>query len=396
MDGTRDIVRRVHGVAVSIQTAVTRSMLAALLLCTVVPAIYTQTESPLRLSPDDVSIEQTRDGGYILTVRKRPEIGSVLVTESTEDPDREVPSYALRNPEYHPMNGDERRILDGEFLDRDPPLYFLVDSTPRSDDELGEVFEVFIPYIVEWGYPWGREGELSVLDGTYLNIRTFALPHADYRGAFVDNPFELRVSQRLPEEDTPPSEEHLPAVVAAFSEMAEGTEGETAFAAEPDELPDYIDRIIGAYEGPDLELALVIDTTGSMRESIRAVRENIVPTIIEHLERLERVRVGVVLFRDYFEEYLTRNFKFQEDLQIVQRTVNSARAAGGGDIPEAVFEGLYAAITSLDWQAPERAIILIGDAPPHPLPRGRVTGEMVFEAAREHEIRIYPIALPHP
>jgi hypothetical protein len=39
-------------------------------------------------------------------------------------------------------------------------------------------------------------------------------------------------------------------------------------------------------------------------------------------------------------------------------------------------------------------IILIGDAPPHPRPRGAVTREQVFEQARERSISVNTIILP--
>ena len=43
------------------------------------------------------------------------------------------------------------------------------------------------------------------------------------------------------------------------------------------------------------------------------------------------------------------------------------RAKGGGDIPEAVFEGISEAMTHGGWRPnSHRVMILIGDAPPHP------------------------------
>ena len=131
------------------------------------------------IAPEDVAIEQGADGGYHLWVRKTDTVASVLITESTADPERKEPVYALRDPEYHPINGDEKRMLDGEFLDTSTGLYSLVDSTPEYYEPLGDAFHIYLPYVAVYGYPWSRSGEIQILDGTWLNIRTFPLPYAD-------------------------------------------------------------------------------------------------------------------------------------------------------------------------------------------------------------------------
>jgi len=39
-------------------------------------------------------------------------------------------------------------------------------------------------------------------------------------------------------------------------------------------------------------------------------------------------------------------------------------------------------------------MILIGDAPPHPKPRGKITKEMQEDAAKEKNIKVSAILLP--
>ena len=53
---------------------------------------------PLEIAPEQLVITQSLDGGYDLYVQAVPGRGSVLLTESTEDPERETASYAYRNP----------------------------------------------------------------------------------------------------------------------------------------------------------------------------------------------------------------------------------------------------------------------------------------------------------
>ena len=390
----------------------------ALLLPAAMPA------DPLVLRPEDTLIVASREGGYSLFVRAVPGRGSILITESTRDPDGREANYALRNPEWHPANGDEPRKLNGEFLNAQAQgRYFLISSTVRDVPGFGAAFEVFIPYVVEYGYPWTRSGEFFIGDDSWINIRAFALPFADYDGGFADNPFVIRMIQPTPAEPTPPppppavepapdiaedvapdqtvdepEEEtgHLEHAVEEYTTIADATDGVAARIDDSEDLIDAVQAFLDETPEGGLDLVFVIDTTASMVGSIAHVQEELVPMLLREAARNEPLRVGVVLFRDYFDEYLTRSLPLQDDLDVVQRYVNTARAVGGGDIPEAVYEGLYMAITRTAWSNNERLVILIGDAPPHPRPRGTVTRERVFEEAARRSVRIHSILLPHP
>jgi hypothetical protein len=67
---------------------------------------------------------------------------------------------------------------------------------------------------------------------------------------------------------------------------------------------------------------------------------------------------------------------------------------GGRDIPEAVYEALYDGATKFNWDSESRLIVLIGDAPPHPRARGRITREMVNDAVAERGLKVNAIILP--
>mgnify|MGYP006275542093 FL=1 len=364
------------------------AFLASLLLALTQNSVLAQD---LSVGTEDLRIEQSLEGGYVLTIRNKPGIASVLITESTEDPDREVASYAYQNPEYHPMNGNERRVLDGEFLDND--RYYLVDSTPAEDEEFGSAFEVFVPYVVTYGYPWSRSGEVQVLDGAYLNVRTFEKQYADYTGAFRDNPFVLSV-QQAPEEG-PPEGNYMSDTVENYEEIAEEGEGTATYSEGEDDIPDRIAELVRGAEGETLDLVLALDTTESMRNDLPFLQKDLVPLLEKETARFERVRIGMVYYRDYMEEYLTENVGFQPDLASVQRAVDRIRVAGGRDIPEAVYEALYVSLENFPWDSEARMVILVGDAPPHPRPRGGVTKEMVWELAREKSVKLNTIILPH-
>ena len=91
---------------------------------------------------------------------------------------------------------------------------------------------------------------------------------------------------------------------------------------------------------------------------------------------------------------MTRVVPFQPGLGQVQISLNRVKTFGGRDIPEAVYEALHTAIHQFPWQAEVRKVILVGDAPPHPRPRGEITGDMVYADAERLGIELNTIILP--
>ena len=313
--------------------------------------------------------------GFNLYIKAKPGLGSVLITESSADPEKQVDSFAFRAWDYNSINGDEKRILDGEFLESEKDLYFLLDSTPEPNEYLGSAFRIFIPFQLTYGYPWSREGQVEVHRGTWLNIRTFEKPYADYDGAWKDNPFVLSMKELPP----PPEPEVFAVDEEPVNDVAEAV--------------DRIVRIIGK-SGGNIDVVLVVDTTVSMKDDMEFIRNSLVPLVRNKVKDFKNFRIGLVLYRDYKEAYLTRVSPFTESLDELQAQLNRVTVSGGRDLPEAVDEGLYAALTEFDWQAPERLIIQVGDAPGHEVPQGEITPEMVSEEAEKLGVSIYPIRLP--
>jgi hypothetical protein len=347
----------------------------------------------LTITADDIRIEQRVDGGYHLFIRKKPEINSVLLTESTRDPAMRENNYAYRAPEWNSVNGDEIRILDGVPIPREEQIYSLIDSTPESHPEFGQAFHIYIPYILNYGFATSRHGEIYVVDGTYLNIRSFSRPYADYRGSFLDNPFVLRVIQTaLP---GPPEGNYMEDTVAAFQEIAAGSNGDLVYSRGPEDLVQKIGGILEPEKGKTLDLVLCLDTTNSMKDDIDSVRALLIPMLESMIAEFPDFRIGMVLYKDYFEEYLNRVIPFTRDFEAVRRSLNAIRVGGGRDLPEAVYEALHEAAVQFPWEAESRLVILIGDAAPHARPRGRITKEMVDQQVAGHDLRVHAIILPH-
>ncbi|MDX9899098.1 MAG: hypothetical protein RBT62_09265, partial [Spirochaetia bacterium] len=68
---------------------------------------------------------------------------------------------------------------------------------------------------------------------------------------------------------------------------------------------------------------------------------------------------------------------------------------GGREKPEAVYEALYEALVGYAWAADARRIVLIGDAPAHPIARGKIEKTMVDRKSWEYGVAIDVIILPH-
>ena len=354
--------------------------------------VVAATGAAQTIVPDDVAMEQGIDGGYHLWIRKKSEIRSVLITESTADPTRKEAVYALRNPRYHPVNGDEPRMLNGEFIDPAAELYSLIDSSPEPYEPFGEAFHIYIPYVTEYGYSWARSGQVQVLEGTYLNLRTFPRAYGDYADGFTDNPFTVRVVQKPLE--GPPEANYMSETVAAYREIADEGGGSAVFSTGEEDILDKLRVVVGEAEVPSLDLVLALDTTESMKNDMPHLRQSLVPLLEAITKEYEVFRFGLVLYKDYAEQYVTRIIEFRDDLSYVQKLLDTTRVFGGRDIPEAVNEALYAGIHGFPWAAERKLVVLVGDAPAHPIPRGRVTKEMVYDDARELGVELHTIILP--
>lgn len=365
--------------------------LAAVLVLLSSPVPDTPAQD-LSLGPEDLRIEQRVDGGYHLFIRKKPEIASVLLTESTRDPALRSDNYAYRSPDYNPINGDEIRLLDGVPIPKERKIWSLVDSTPGNDSVFGEAFHIYIPYILNYGYPWARSGEIYVVDGTYLNIRAFRLPYADYRASFKDNPFVLRVTQKALE--GPPEGNFMKDTVNAFTEIVVAGKGELIWSTGADDVVPKIKKILEDAKGKSVDIVLALDTTSSMKDDIDSVRRMLIPMLRDIIAEFKTFRMGMVLYKDYFEEYLNKAIAFTSNFGTFQASLNAIRVSGGRDIPEAVYEALHEAAVRFPWEAEERVIILIGDAPPHPRQRGNITKRMVDEAVAEWKLKVNAIILP--
>jgi len=125
--------------------------------------------------------------------------------------------------------------------------------------------------------------------------------------------------------------------------------------------------LVGGLRKVGIDLAIVIDTTGSMQSVIDDVKREVRSFIGSLQEMVPASRVAVVAYRDKGDEYVNKWVDFSFKTDKVQNFVANLRADGGGDYPEAVYEAVDAAMTELSWRKTSRRImIIIGSSPPHP------------------------------
>lgn|GEM_PF-310803 len=355
------------------------------------------TEAPssaLAIAAADLRLEARADGGYDLFIRAKTGLASVLLTESTKDPAHRADSFAYRAAAYNAVNGDEKRILNGSFLNSAYSRYSLVSSTPRPDAQFGRTFHILIPAVIIYGYPWSRSGSIAVGRGTFLNIRAFAKAYADYSGPYLDNPFTINIARKpLPPEPTLPAEPAPEPVPGAITEPE--IQAVEAPPAADRGTSGKFDAIIGGGRGQSLDLVICLDTTESMVPYIEDIRRGLAPILQKRASEYSSCRIGLVLYKDYWpDDYISQKYPFTADIAEIMKPIKEARIEGGRDIPEALFEALYSAVADFDWKADKRDIIFLTDAAPHARPKGDILFSHVVAAAASRRIDIEAIIEP--
>lgn len=140
-----------------------------------------------------------------------------------------------------------------------------------------------------------------------------------------------------------------------------------------------------------LDLALVVDATGSMSDEMRylaAELESIIGAIEERHPQLD-IRIGFTFYRDEGDDYVTRTFGFDSDVGRARSRIAQQRANGGGDYPEAMDQALIRA-AGLEWRNDAvKSLLLVADAPPHDDKIGRTW--LAAEHLRAERVQIIPV-----
>jgi hypothetical protein len=149
--------------------------------------------------------------------------------------------------------------------------------------------------------------------------------------------------------------------VAAFLSARSGSSTPPRIGSE---LPMPPHRPSGELQQIDVVFAL--DTTGSMGGLLDGAKRTIfsIATHIKETNGNANLRIGLVAYRDRYDDYVTRVFPMTEDIDSVFADMSQLTAGGGGDLPEHVNKALVD-VLAMPWrEQAAKMVFLVGDAPP--------------------------------
>jgi len=144
-----------------------------------------------------------------------------------------------------------------------------------------------------------------------------------------------------------------------------------------------------------IEIALVVDATGSMGDELQYIKTELVDVIqrVKNNNSQAVIYTSAIFYRDEGDEYVTRVSNFSNDISVTNSFINKQKADGGGDYPEAVHTALEKAVGELQWSsnARTRLMFLILDAPPHYKDNVIMSIQNSIKTATEKGIKIIPV-----
>lgn len=173
-------------------------------------------------------------------------------------------------------------------------------------------------------------------------------------------------------------------------------------AQRPGVLPLSDDELVQAHQAhaaaksanTRLDVALVIDTTGSMGDEIRYLQSEFIgiSQAIEAAYPNASQRWALVLYRDQGDDYVTRYFDFRDQPEAFREKLAAQAAGGGGDFPEAP-EAAIEVLNQFAWRdEPDVARIAfwVADAPHHNENAAKLA--QALRTTRAQGIHVYPVA----
>jgi von Willebrand factor type A domain len=147
-----------------------------------------------------------------------------------------------------------------------------------------------------------------------------------------------------------------------------------------------------------VDLCFVVDTTGSMGSFIHTAQQQLLDTIrLLSADSDIDLQVGLVEYRDHPPQdrsFVTRVYPLTANLKQMQQIINKLKADGGGDAPEAVYDGVLDACVQIKWRSHScRFILLVGDAPPHGFGANSPAGAPAFSGYTHSDPNRYPKGL---
>jgi len=124
----------------------------------------------------------------------------------------------------------------------------------------------------------------------------------------------------------------------------------------------------GAGAGVGIDVCFSFDTTGSMCGYLQQVKKSL-DEIVTKLMEVPMVRISIISHGDYCDRnklFRCQDFIDSSHLDSLKAFIKACPSTGGGDAPEA-YEYILQQSNNLSWKKDNaKALIVIGDATPHP------------------------------
>lgn len=161
--------------------------------------------------------------------------------------------------------------------------------------------------------------------------------------------------------------------------------------------PIEISTDIKNVELKELDLMLMVDTTGSMGDELEYLKAELADVVERVAKDTELyIRISVNFYRDEGDEYVVKYFDFRNDVKECVKQISDQSADGGGDYPEAVHIALKNAVEEHEWREDAvKLCFLVLDAPAHDASEIQDVDTVIINAlttAAENGIRIVPVA----
>lgn len=153
----------------------------------------------------------------------------------------------------------------------------------------------------------------------------------------------------------------------AFERIARLTKSPVTYFKDLNNLPDKIDEYADLKRGEKVDLQLVIDTTGGMRDEVNLLKQSAYRLAHALYESEADLRTGLVLYKDDSPNtpYISTNLGFSDSPDgFVQQLVSMRFGGGGRTIEEALYQGLDTAANAQTREGAKRRVLLIADAGP--------------------------------
>lgn len=284
------------------------------------------------------------------------------------------------------------RGIEAEVSQEATPAAILTASSVGDHDRRGPYLEFLARHpheVRSIGLDTSRRVRLRVTDGAGHPLRgaSVAIDGRPVGTTFADGVFDLYPGVLgLGEGTIGLDVAHDGRTVRALVDLPAQGDGE-----------DLLVRLDGvsAHAASRLEVAFLVDVTGSMEDELRYVNHEIggiVARVRDGAAGLD-VRVGAAFYRDRGDAVPLAKIDFTRDVGGFARAMSTVSADGGGDYPEDLDAGLETALHRLSWSSDDavRVLVLITDAPAQPYRTQFRYHEALVEAARRG-IRILPVA----